>query len=177
VTDQFVAEIRMLACSFAPAGWAFCDGQLLPISQNTALFSLIGTYYGGDGRTTFALPNLNGAAPMQWGQGPGLSMHTLGESGGEPDVTLIQAQLPAHAHALQASPRTAELDNPGPQTSLGRSTPAAIYKQPAGAATPKPLATGALGPVAGGSQPHNNMMPFLAVNFCIALQGIFPPRT
>jgi microcystin-dependent protein len=177
MTDPFVAEIRMLACNFPPAGWAFCDGQLLSISQNTALFSLLGTTFGGDGKSTFALPNLQGAAPMQWGQGPGLTPRDLGESGGTPTVTLSQAQM-SHTHALQASPRAADLDTPGPQNALGRSTPATIYKLPAGAVTTQPLAAGILGPpvAGGGNQPHNNMQPYLVLNFCIALQGIYPQR-
>jgi microcystin-dependent protein len=176
MTDQYVAEIRMLACNFPPAGWAFCDGQLLSISQNTALFSILGTTFGGDGRSNFALPDLRGAAPMHWGQAPGLTPRDLGESGGEPAVTLTPAQVPAHAHALQASARPADLNNPGPQNALGRSTPASIYKQPTGAAKSK-LAAGVLGPaVVGGNQPHNNMMPFQTLNFCIALQGIYPTR-
>jgi microcystin-dependent protein len=177
MSNPFVAEIRILACSFAPAGWAFCNGQLMPITQNTALFSLLGTYYGGDGRSTFGLPDLRGAAPMQWGQGPGLSLHDLGESGGEPTVTLLQTEVPSHPHALQASARPADLDTPGPQNALGRSTPAFVYKQPSGAATPQPLAAGIMGAPAGGGQPHNNMMPYQTLNFCIALQGVYPPRT
>lgn len=175
MSSPFVAEIRIWATNFAPTGWAFCDGQLLAISQNTALFSLLGTTYGGDGRTTFALPNLQGAAPMHWGQGPGLSLHDIGESGGASTVTLLQTEVPQHTHSLQADARPADLNNPSPQNSLARSTPV-IYKQPAGAASPQPLAPGVLG-AAGGSHPHNNMMPFQTLNFCIALQGIYPPRT
>ena len=177
MTNPFVAEIRILACNFAPAGWAFCNGQLMPISQNTALFSLLGTNFGGDGKSNFALPNLQGAAPMQWGQAPGLSQRDLGESGGEPAVTLLQTEVPPHPHSLQASAHPANLDTPGPQNSLGRSTPAFIYKQPAGAATPQPLAAGVMGGAVGAGQPHNNMMPYQTLNFCIALQGVYPPRS
>jgi microcystin-dependent protein len=177
MTDPFIAEIRIMACNYAPYGWALCNGQIIPIQQNTALFSLIGTRFGGNGTSNFALPNLQGAAALHWGQGRGLSPRELGELGGTPVVTLTPAQVPAHSHALQASAHEANLDKPGPQNSLARSTPAYIYKQPAGAAAPKPLATGVLGaPVAGGNQPHNNMMPFLPLNFCIALQGVFPQR-
>lgn len=176
MTDQYLAEIRMLACNFAPAGWALCNGQIMPISQNTALFSLLGTRFGGDGRSTFGLPDLRGAAPMHWGQGAGLSPRELGESGGVTTVLLTQQQVASHTHALQASPHTADLDTPGPQNALGRSNPALIYKQPTGAAPRQPLAAGVMGPAIGGTQPHNNLMPFQTLHFCIALQGIFPPR-
>jgi microcystin-dependent protein len=175
VTDQFVGEIRTFGFNFAPSGWALCNGQLLPISQNTALFSLLGTIYGGDGKSTFALPNLQGRAPMFWGQGPGLSQHDEGESAGEPFVTLLDSEMPAHQHSLNANSAAGDLPTPGPAISLARSTPF-IYKTPAGAAAPLPLSPSAVG-VTGGSQPHNNMMPFLTVNLCIALQGIFPPRS
>jgi microcystin-dependent protein len=176
VSNPFVAEIRIFPFNFAPKGWAFCDGQILPISQNTALFSLLGTTYGGDGKSNFALPNMQGNAPMHPGQGPGLSLHDLGETGGSPTVTLLESEIPQHAHSLQASVHPANLDNPGPNFALGRSTPAMIYKQPTGAATPQPLSDSTIAP-AGGDQPHNNMMPFLTLNFCIALQGIYPPRS
>jgi microcystin-dependent protein len=176
MTNPFIAEIRILACNFAPFGWAFCNGQIMPISQNTALFSLLGITYGGDGKSNFALPNLQGAAPMHCGQSPGTSLYNLGQSGGQASVTLLSSQAPAHTHALQASARDADLDSPGPQNALARSTPGHIYKQPAGAATPQPLANGTLSP-AGGNLPHNNLMPYLTLNFCIALQGIFPARS
>jgi microcystin-dependent protein len=174
VSNPFLAEIRIFPFSFAPKGWAFCDGQLMPISQNTALFSLLGTYYGGDGKSNFALPNLQGNSAMHWGQGPGLSLHDLGETGGLQSVSLLDVEMPTHTHALQADPRPADLNNPGPQNALARSSPN-IYKTPPG--TPKVvLSPGTVG-VAGAGQPHNNMMPYLTLNFCIALQGIFPPRT
>jgi microcystin-dependent protein len=175
VSAPFLAEIRMFGCTFAPRGWAFCDGQVLPISQNTALFSLLGTTYGGDGRSNFQLPNLDGCVPMFWGQAQSGTTYDIGEASGQATVTLTQAEVPQHTHALQANPRPADLDNPSPQNSLARSSPF-IYKQPAGAATPQPLAPGTVGP-AGGGLPHNNLMPYLTVNFCIALQGIFPPRS
>src|SRR5687767_4486752 len=174
MSDPFLAEIRVVGFNFAPAGWATCDGQLLPISQNTALFSLLGTMYGGDGKSTFALPNLQGNAPMFWGQGPGLSYRVEGEMSGTPYVTLLQSETPAHTHNLMASSDPADLGAPAPDRSLARSQPD-IYKQPAGASPIQPLAPQAVN-VAGGSQPHNNMMPYLTLNFCIALQGVFPPR-
>jgi microcystin-dependent protein len=171
--DPFVGEIRVFGFEFAPDGWATCDGRLLPIGQNTALFSIIGTIYGGDGRTNFALPNLQGRAPMFWGTGPGLTEHYVGEAGGEGDVTLLGSELPVHQHALRASGARGQLRAPDTTHALA-SSQLALYKQPR-AAKPQPLAPEAVGE-SGGSQPHNNMMPFLAVNFCIALQGIFPPR-
>ena len=174
MSSPFVAEIRIFCCNFAPKGWAFCNGQLMPISQNTALFSLLGTFYGGDGKSTFALPGLEGNAPMFWGQGPGLSDHFLGEASGVETVTLLESEMPLHGHALQASSDPADLAAPDPTRSLARSQPF-VYKQPAGAAATQQLAPAAVH-VSGGSMPHNNMMPYLTVNFCIALQGVFPPR-
>jgi len=172
MADPFVAEIRIVPFNFAPKGWAFCDGQLLLLSQNTALFSLGGTTYGGDGRYTFALPDLQGRAPMQPGQGPGLSLHDLGESGGAETVTLLTAEMPAHSHGVSAQSDPAATYKPGPPASLGRASNQ--YQAPT---------AGNLGPMAqetlvsaGGGQPHNNMMPYLTLNFCIAMQGIFPPR-
>lgn len=176
MSAPFVAEIRMWGCAFAPNGWAFCDGQVLPISQNTALFSLLGTNYGGDGKSTFALPDLQGSVPIHQGVGQSGIPYAVGESAGEPTVTLLASEVPPHNHSLQGSAHNADLNAPGPQNSLGRSSPAYVYKQPAGAATPQPLAPGSLQP-AGGGLPHNNMMPYLTLNFCIALQGIYPPRS
>ncbi len=175
MANPFLAEIRIFTCNFAPVGWAFCNGQLIPISQNTALFSLLGTFYGGDGRSTFALPNLQGSVPMFYGQGSGLSPHGIGESAGAPTVTLLNTQVPAHAHNLQASPHVADIDSPSPSNSLGRSTPQLIYKTPSGAATPQAMAPGIVTP-AGSTLPHNNLMPYLTLSFCIALQGVYPPR-
>ncbi len=176
MASPFVAEIRMFACNFAPTGWAFCNGQLMPLSQNTALFSLLGTYFGGDGKSNFGLPNLQGNAPMHWGQAQSGSLYNIGQTGGEAQVTLLQTEVPPHTHSLEGSPRPADLDVPSPQNALGRSTPAELYKQTSGAAAVQALAPGALAPV-GFQQPHNNMMPFLTLNFCIALQGIYPPRS
>jgi microcystin-dependent protein len=174
VADPFIAEIRIFGFNFAPTGWATCDGQLLPISQNTALFSLMGTFYGGDGKSTFALPNLAGRATIQQGQGQGLSPYDVGQIGGMESVTLVSEAMPVHRHSLMASDDPGNLPSPAPDRSLARSQPP-VYKEPAGAARPRPLAFQAVG-LTGGSQPHNNMMPFLTLNFCIALQGIFPPR-
>ena len=173
MSNPFVAEIRIFPFNFAPKGWAFCDGQILPLSQNTALFSLLGTTYGGDGKSNFALPNMQGNSPMHPGQGPGLSLHDLGETGGETSVTLLESEIPSHTHALQADARPGTLDTPSPLNALARSTPD-IYKVPT--TNTVQLADQAVAP-AGGDQPHNNMMPYLTLNFCIALQGVYPPRT
>ena len=170
--DPFVAEIRIFPFNFAPKGWAFCNGQLLPISQNTALFSLLGTTYGGDGKSTFALPNMQGNAPMHPGQGPGLSLHDLGETGGSETVTLLESEMPFHNHALQAS--QADGINQAPLNELYATGIGVGQYANAGSVTP--LAISALTP-AGGSLPHNNLQPYLTLNFCIAMQGVFPPRT
>jgi microcystin-dependent protein len=174
MADPFVAEIRIFPFNFAPKGWAFCAGQLLPISQNTALFSLIGTYYGGDGKSTFALPDMQGNAPMFWGQGQGLSLRDLGEMSGEEFITLLTTEMAQHTHALQAGTDPADQQVPDPTRAIGRSQPF-VYKAPSGANQPQPMAFQAVAP-AGGSLPHNNMQPYLTLNFCIALQGVFPPR-
>ncbi len=175
MADPFVAEIRIFPFNFAPRGWAWCDGQLLPLSQNTALFSLLGTTYGGNGKSNFALPDLQGRAVMQPGQGPGLSLHDLGESGGSETVTLLESEIPSHSHAL--SPM-----NEGATANLASTS---FASRPFGrgnnlysTATSPLVAMNAnmLGPT-GGDQPHNNMMPYLTFYFCIALQGVFPPRT
>lgn len=175
MSSPFVAEIRMFAGNFAPTGWALCDGQLLPISQNTALFSLLGTTYGGDGRSNFALPNLQGAAPLQAGQGNGLSLRDLGEIAGEQFVTLLQSEMPSHTHSVQAA-TSGGLLGPGGNTwgSGQRGHPGAYAVSNPGTNVPmSPVATS----VVGGDSPHNNMPPYLAVTFIIALQGVFPPRT
>jgi microcystin-dependent protein len=172
VADPFVAEIRLFPFTFAPKGWATCDGQIMPISQNTALFSLLGTTYGGDGKSNFALPDLQGRAPMHPGQGPGLSLHDLGESGGTEAVTLLKSEIPSHTHLLQASDQPAEQVSGG-GASLGRSVGSALYAEGAGDVGMAPEALA----VAGSGEPHDNMQPYLTVQFCIALQGVFPPRT
>jgi microcystin-dependent protein len=172
MTDPFVAEIRIFGFTFPPKGWASCDGQLLPISQNTALFALLGTFYGGDGKSTFALPNLNGRVPLHQGQGQGLSQRFIGEMGGSETVTLLQSEMPLHTHAVNASLAEAIDRSPAAQRFAGEIGGINSYAAPGGTAQ---LAPEAVAP-AGGSLPHNNLQPYLTVNFCIALQGIFPPR-
>ncbi len=174
MANPFVAEIRIFPFNFAPKGWAFCNGYLLPISQNTALFSLLGTTYGGDGKSNFALPNLQGASPLHQGQGPGLSLYQLGESGGSDTVTLLQSEIPLHGHSLMGDVSTADVNTPGPTSSYSRSTPGSAYRNTTTNLTG--MSANAIAP-AGGGQPHNNLMPYLTLNFCIALQGVYPPRT
>lgn len=172
MADPFVAEIRIYPFNFAPTGWAFCDGQLMPISQNTALFSLIGTYYGGNGKSNFALPDLQGRSPMHPGQGPGLSLHDLGENGGTETVTLLESETPAHNHSVTVSGRAAN-ENDAKDLYWAGTT---IKAYATGTGNLVPMAPEAL-PPAGGDQPHNNLQPYLTLNFCIALQGVFPPRS
>ena len=172
--DPFVAEIRVVGFNFAPKGWAQCNGQLLPISQNTALFSLVGTFYGGDGKSTFALPNLQGSAALHQGQGQGLSERFLGEQGGSEFVTLIESEMPVHNHNLNANALAGSASLAAPTQAPARSAGGLAYKQPPFGTTNN-LAFQAIAPT-GGSLPHNNMMPYLTLNFVIALQGVFPPR-
>jgi microcystin-dependent protein len=172
MADPFVAEIRIFPFNFAPKGWAWCDGQLLPLSQNTALFSLLGTTYGGDGKSNFALPDLQGRAPMHPGQGPGLSLHDLGETGGEETVTLIDSENPAHNHGMRAQTvDNADITNVSNIAGFAPSVGGSLYQ----AASNGQAAFEAL-PIQGGSQPHTNMQPYLTLFFNIALQGVFPPR-
>lgn len=176
MADPFLAEIRIFPFNFAPKGWAFCNGQLMPLSQNTALFSLLGTTYGGDGKSTFALPNMVDNVPMHPGQGPGLSLHDLGETGGSQTVTLLVSEMPFHAHSVgRASVAAGDSITPvasvWAQAGAGRGA-AALYKEPPATGKVNPLS---LSPT-GGSLPHNNMQPYLTLNFCIALQGVFPQR-
>lgn len=171
MADPFVSEIRIFAFNFAPRGWAWCDGQILPLSQNTALFSLLGTTYGGNGKSNFALPDLQGRAPMHPGQGPGLSLHDLGETGGSDTVTLLESEIPAHNHTLSAASLNSQSITPA-NTVLGRGNPVKVYTS---GGTLTPMGTNSIAP-SGGSLPHNNMMPYLTMYFCIALQGVFPPR-
>jgi microcystin-dependent protein len=172
MADPFVAEIRIFPFNFAPKGWAWCDGQLLPLSQNTALFSLLGTTYGGDGKSNFALPDLQGRAPMHPGQGPGLSLHDLGETGGSETVSLLESEIPAHSHALSASGQDGTT-----RIVAGQKTATGVGLSLYGPQPPDvSLSDNALTP-AGGDQPHNNLQPYLTFYFCIALQGVFPPRT
>jgi microcystin-dependent protein len=184
MSDQFLAEIRLFACNFAPIGWAQCNGQILPISQNTALFSLLGTNFGGNGTSTFGLPNLQGSIPIDQGNGPGLSPRVVGESGGGTTVTLLQTEMPAHNHVMQATTATGTTATAaGSQLALatagggksGGAYMANFYSSNVNSATTQLLATSIVSQ--GGSQPHNNVMPYLALNFCIAMQGIFPPRS
>jgi len=173
MADQFVAEIRIFPFNFAPTGWAMCNGQLLPISQNTALFSLLGTTYGGNGKSTFALPNMLDSAPMFWGQGSGLSLYDEGEASGTQNVTLLQTEMPIHDHVVQGNFNPGDVSTPSAATALTNSSPANAYTT--GNPSLALMSPQAIS-VAGSSFPHNNMMPYLTLNFCIALQGIFPPR-
>ena len=172
MADPFVAEIRIFPFNFAPKGWAWCDGQLLPLSQNTALFSLLGTTYGGNGKSNFALPDLQGRAPMHPGQGPGLSLHDLGETGGSETVTLLESEIPAHSHAQRASAADGISQSPINEM-LATGINISQYAPPGPLVS---LSPNALAP-AGGDQPHNNLQPYLTFYFCIALQGVFPPRS
>ena len=184
MSDPFVAEIRIFGFNFAPAGWAQCNGQLMPISQNTALFSLLGTNYGGDGRSTFALPNLQNSAAIDAGQGPGLSPYFPGQQSGAASVTLLQAELPGHGHSLAvsgAAGSTTSASNAQLHSGKisaggkgGATTTVRLYSPTPAQATTGLAATAIA--TAGGNLPHNNMMPYVGINFCIALQGIFPPR-
>jgi microcystin-dependent protein len=179
MSNQFLGEIRMFAGNFPPKGWALCDGQILSIAQNTALFSLLGTTYGGNGQTTFALPDLRGRAPIHQGQGPGLSDYVLGENGGTENVTLLITQLPAHNHLIGVSNAAGTATDPtnGIVAQINTGTSRAPTTTAMGYTTP---ATGTMNPaavsVAGGSQPHNNIQPLMCVTFIIALVGIYPSR-
>lgn len=174
MADPFIGEIKMVGFNFAPQGWAFCAGSLMPIAQNTALFSLLGTQFGGDGRTTFALPDLQGRVPIAMGQGPGLSPHVMGEEGGSESVNLLQTQIPQHSHLLGASSAAGNTRSPGnavlAKEAAGQT---AVYTN---AAPDTSLSPASIGP-AGGSQPHENMPPYLVINFVIALFGIYPARS
>ena len=174
MADPFVAEIRIFPFNFPPKGWAFCQGQILPLSQNTALFSLLGTTYGGDGKSNFALPNIQDRSVMAPGQGPGLSERFLGEESGTPTVTLLQTEMPQHTHALRAhSQDPGDLNAPSQLRSLARSNGGNTYAPPDSPLTQMSAATVA---TYGGNQPHNNLQPLLVLNYCIALQGVFPAR-
>lgn len=166
MSSPILAEIRMFAGNFAPRGWAFCDGQVLSISQNTALFSILGTTYGGDGQTTFALPDMRGRSPIHPGQGPGLQSYTLGEASGTEQTTLASSQMPIHQHGVQGSTNQQTTNRP---TGAVPASGGAYDDGPPNAAMAPTAA-------AGGGQPHDNRSPYLAVSFIIALQGIFPSR-
>jgi microcystin-dependent protein len=177
MSTPFVGQIGLFGFSFAPKGWAFAAGQLLPISQNTALFSLLGTTYGGDGKSTFALPDLTGGiTPLQAGQGPGLSLYDLGQTGGSETITLLQSEMPFHTHNINTT------DNPSGATApsgalLGQGASGFKLFLPGNTPLNQQLNVAQAISVAGNSLPHNNMQPYLTLNFCIALQGVFPPRT
>ena len=173
MSEPFTAEIRIFAGNFAPRGWAFCDGQLLPIASNTALFSLIGTTYGGDGRTTTALPNLQGRAPMHPGRGPGLTARRLGEKLGAETTTLTEGQIPSHSHTVRGDASGAVVTTPTNTTSIANSQGFFLYKD---TGTQVDMASGALA-TTGGGQAHTNMQPFLTLNFIIALVGLYPSRS
>jgi microcystin-dependent protein len=175
MSSPFVAEIRIFAGNFAPTGWALCNGQLLPISQNTALFSLLGTFYGGDGKSTFALPDLQGSVAMGQGQGPGLSERFLGETGGVANVTLILSEMPLHNHLIAGSTENGALKQPSPTEFLARSKSGNLYQSNV-SSSPVSMDPQTLS-VSGSSFPHNNMQPFLTLTYIIALQGVFPPRS
>lgn len=178
MSDPFVAEIRVFGFTFAPRGWAMCNGQLLPISQNTALFSLLGTTYGGDGKSTFALPDMQGNAAMCAGDGQGLSSRYPGEMSGTPSVTLLESEIPNHTHTMMAFTQVpGDLFGPTAQSNaiLARSNNGPVYNTTVQNPSPVQMAQQALAPQ-GGSLPHTNMQPYLVLNYCIALQGIFPPR-
>lgn len=175
MANPFVAEIRIFPFNFAPIGWALCNGQLLPISQNTALFSLLGTTYGGNGQSTFGLPNLQDSGAMHPGQGPGLSLRDLGEIGGRDTVTLITSEMPLHTHNVSSRLAGGKADplNNAFGTAGTQLPPPNFYATATGSAvtmSPQALSPG------GGGLPHNNLMPYLTLNFCIALQGVFPAR-
>jgi microcystin-dependent protein len=174
MADPFVAEIRIFPFNFAPKGWAWCDGQLMPLSQNTALFSLLGTTYGGNGKSNFALPDLQGRAPMHPGQGPGLSLHDLGETSGSETVTLLESEIPAHSHVMRAVSQPGDLADPAGRA-IARASSGNPYQSVTNSNVVQ-MSDQALAP-AGGDQPHNNLQPFLTFYFNIALQGVFPPRT
>ncbi len=171
--DSFVAEIRIFTGDFPPMGWALCDGQILPISQNTALFSLIGTMYGGNGTQNFALPNLQARIPMQAGLGPGLSQRSLGEAGGEATHALLASEMPSHNHTLQAVETVATASTPSQAMFAKTVSPQPPYHDPTDLKTMGGSTVG----VSGGSQPHNNLQPYLVVNYIISLQGIYPARS
>jgi microcystin-dependent protein len=174
MSSPFVAEIRVVGFNFPPTGWAFCDGQLLPISQNTALFSLLGTTYGGDGKSTFALPDLQDSVPIHQGQGKGLSQYDLGQVGGSDSITLLNTELPPHNHQASASIDDAQFQAPAQDRALANSNPGFAYQSNDSSSLTQ-MNPQTLG-ITGGSVPHNNMMPGLVLNFVIALQGVFPPR-
>jgi microcystin-dependent protein len=175
MSEPFIAEVRIFAGNFAPRSWAFCDGQLLPIAQNTALFSLIGTTYGGDGRTTTALPNLQGRAPMHPGRGPGLTSRRLGEKVGVETVTLSEAQIPSHTHTFRVDSTPPQPGGPTNTTSVAGSRSINAW-QTNTSANLVDMSSASIS-TTGGGQAHANLQPFLTLNFIIALQGLYPSRS
>lgn len=173
MADPFVAEIRIFGFNFAPRGWATCDGQLLPLSQNTALFSLLGTTYGGNGKSNFALPNMAGNAPMHWGQSTTGTVYDLGQTGGSATVTLLESEMPSHTHRLQVAGDIANQNAPDTTRVLTTSNNGGAYAPDS--SNPSNMAFQSLA-LYGGSLPHNNLQPYLTLMFCIALQGVFPAR-
>lgn len=181
MSDPFIAEVRIWALNFAPRGWAFCNGQTLPIAQNTALFSLLGTTYGGNGTTIFGLPDLMGRSPVQQGSGPGLTPRELGEVGGSPSVTVLDSELPSHTHTLAGANQPGQRSAPQSGDALGVDTPTVGSSEIVRFLNNNPGARVVMSPntltPSGGSEPHENQQPFLALNFCIAMQGVFPSRS
>jgi microcystin-dependent protein len=179
MSEPFLGQIILVPYNFAPQGWAFCEGQLLPIAQNTALFSLLGTYYGGNGTSNFQLPNLQGNIAVGQGQGPGLSPYDIGQTGGATSVTLNTSHLPAHTHTIPASITPGHITVPGSVYALGSGARGSVpvYAAPATEATSPATMSGNVCAVAGGGQPHNNLMPYLVLNYIIALVGIYPSRS
>ena len=178
MSDPFIAEIRIFGGPYAPVGWASCDGQIMPISQNTALFSLIGVMYGGNGTSNFQLPNFQGNVPIHTTQFSGsqpFGSFEIGQVGGTPNVTLLTSEMPSHGHTLQGRAQTADANAAAPNTSMGRPEPATNSAYQAGASARVPLSPQAIA-LNGGSLPHNNMQPYLTLYFIIALKGVFPPR-
>jgi microcystin-dependent protein len=175
MSNPFVAEIRIFPFNFAPKGWAFCDGQLLSISQNTALFSLVGTFYGGDAKVTFGLPNLQGNVAIHTDQYSGGGQYPLGSESGSQYVTLLTSEMPSHSHVMQCDTGALNTSLSSPSNAVpGNTSPLKIYSA---TTTPTVTMNPSMVSVAGGSQPHNNMQPYLTLNYCIALQGVYPPRT
>lgn len=176
MSDQFIGEVRPFACNFAPSGWAFCQGQLLSISQNTALFSLLGTFYGGNGTSNFALPDLRGRVPMKYGTDPVGNVYSLGEIAGEETLTLNGQQMPIHTHAFSGIGTAATRGRPADGAALGSSQHGQAFYAASNASGLGPINAGTISIYNGGNQAHTNVQPYQAINWCIALRGIFPSR-
>jgi microcystin-dependent protein len=178
MAEPFLGQLMLVGFNFAPFGWAICAGQLLPIQQNAALFSLFGTTFGGNGTSNFALPNLQGNVVVGAGQGPGLTLYDVGETGGSSTVTLLTSEAPQHTHTANAHSGRANLSIPGSTTAFGEALGlgGSIYNTTTTPAPPLVQMSPATLPAAGGGQPHNNMMPYLTLNWIVALQGVYPQR-